>query len=335
MKFLKDIIAEENYKDLNKENFPGFISPMLATLTEDYFDHPEWIYERKLDGVRCLVNIRDEDVQLYSRNEKNISQTYPGLKKAIQKQKYPNLIADGEIVAFKGNSTSFSELQNRIQLKDSEKIKRSKVNVFLYLFDLLYYEDYNLEHLPLRSRKKILKKKINWESPIRYTQHRNEKGKEYFKIACQNDWEGLIAKNGTSKYTHSRSNNWLKFKCTKGQELVIGGFTEPEGERVGFGALLAGYYENNQLYYAGKVGTGFDNAFLKQWREKFNAIETENSPFKNFDKNEKAKIHWIEPKYVGEFGFTEWTRSNKLRHPRFLGIRDDKAPEKVVKEEVK
>lgn len=171
-----------------------------------------------------------------------------------------------------------------------------------------------------------------WESPIRYTDHKNDHGVKCFKEACQKSWEGLIANNRISHYVHSRSKNWLKFKCSLSQELVIAGFTEPKGSRIGFGALLVGYYNNTKLIFAGKVGTGFDDEFLNSWRKNFNAIEIKESPFQNLKDSKNSVNHWIRPRYVGQFGFTEWTKANKLRHPRFLGMREDKNPESVIKE---
>lgn len=326
------MLSAEDFKKLKKKDFPGFVNPMLATLTEDYFDDAKWIYERKLDGVRCLISMENGKANLYSRNENNISKSFPELKTALEKNKYNDFIVDGEIVAFDGMTTSFQKLQGRMQLKDSKKIEATKIKVFLYLFDMLYYEGFELTQLPLKSRKKILKKVFTWKSPIRYTPHRNKKGTEFLKEACKKAWEGLIAKDSQSTYVHSRSKSWLKFKCSQGQELVIGGFTKPEGERKGFGALLVGYYKQGKLMFAGKVGTGFDDAFLEKWREKFDKIEIKNSPFNNYEKNNQGRNHWIKPKYVGQIGFTEWTKSNKLRHPRFLGMRDDKDAKQVVKE---
>lgn len=304
---------------------------MLATLTDDYFDDEDWIYERKLDGVRCLVVKDGEEVKLYSRNEKLLNESYPELEEACHKLSSQSLVADGEIVAFDGQVTSFSKLQNRMQVKDRAKAKASNIKVYLYLFDLLYLDEHSLESLALRERKKVLKKALNWNDSIRYTSHRNETGKAYHKEACKKGWEGIIAKNANSKYLHKRSEDWLKFKCSAGQELVIGGFTEPKGERVGFGALLVGFYEGDDLLYAGKVGTGYDDDFLKTWRKKLDKIERKASPFKDF-KEEDQDLHWVKPQYVAEIGFTEWTGSHKLRHPRFLGMREDKKAQEVVKE---
>ncbi|MDX1653471.1 MAG: non-homologous end-joining DNA ligase [Brumimicrobium sp.] len=329
---IEKVLNDEIVEKAEKSDFPDFNKPMLATLTEDYFDDSDWIYERKLDGERCLIHIRSEEVRLYSRNEQDLSNTYPEIVSALGDDDCPEMILDGEIVAFDGKVTSFSKLQNRMKIKDPDEAMNSEVDVFLYVFDIVYFDGYKLESLPLKSRKKLLKESLNWNDPIRFVTHRNENGKEYHEEACRKGWEGIIAKDSNSKYVHSRSKKWLKFKCAKGQELVIAGFTEPEGERVGFGALLVGYYEDDKLQYAGKVGTGYDDEFLEEWRSKFDEIERKTSPFENFDDDEGGSNHWIEPKYVGEFGFTEWTGDNKLRHPRFIGMRYDKDAEDVVKE---
>jgi len=160
--------------------------------------------------------------------------------------------------------------------------------------------------------------------------HRNRDGESYFKEACKKGWEGVIAKRAASEYQHKRSADWLKFKCAEGQELVIGGFTAPKGSRIGFGALLVGYYEDGALHYAGKVGTGFDDEFLAEFRKRLDRLARKTSPFA--EQIGEKDVTWVSPELVGEFGFTEWTRSGKLRHPRFLGLRWDKAPEEVVRE---
>lgn len=333
MASLNDILNEDAQGKLKKAEFPGFQQPMKASLTEDYFDHPEWIYERKLDGVRALLLKEKGDIKLYSRNQKLITDTYPELEEPAKQLNDNDFIADGEIVAFDANITSFSKLQGRMQVKDREKAKNLKPSVYLYLFDLLYYDGFDLTPLPLRTRKNLLSKLLDTGNRIRYTSHRNEQGKKYHSEACEKGWEGVIAKDASSTYAHSRSKKWLKFKCTAGQELVIGGFTEPQGARKGFGALLVGFYENGNLQYAGKVGTGYNDKFLEKWRKDLDKIEQESSPFSNYRDDRKGRNHWVKPKYVAEIGFTEWTRDNKLRHPRFIGMRQDKDPKKVVKEQ--
>ena len=226
---------------LQKTGPPEWLEPMLATLTQERFSGENWIFERKLDGERCLV-FRDGDaVRLMSRNQKELNQHYPELIAAIGRQEARQFIADGEIVAFASNLTSFARLQQRMHLTDPADIRQSNVAVYLYLFDLLYLTGYNLTDLPLRRRKVLLKKAVSFADPLRFVNHRNTAGEAYFKEACRKGWEGIIAKQADAGYVPARSKKWLKFKCVNQQELVIGGFTEPHGQRIGFGALLVGF----------------------------------------------------------------------------------------------
>ena len=309
---------------------PRWTAPMLATLTNERFSDPDWIFERKLDGERVLVFRDGRDTRLLTRNRREINANYPELVEALDAQR-GDFIVDGEIVAFDGSVTSFSRLQQRMQISDPERARASGVAVFLYLFDIIYLDGASLEQLPLRRRKALLKKAVRFENPLRFMSHRNEDGEAYFAEACSRGWEGIIAKDATSCYEHKRSRAWLKFKCAKGQELVIGGFTAPKGSRKGFGALLVGYYEDGDLCYAGKVGTGYDDEFLAGFRQRLDRISRKTSPFSG-EHPEGADITWVRPEYVGEFGFTEWTRARRLRHPRFLGLRRDKKARDVVRE---
>lgn len=305
---------------------------MLAKLTHDEFSAKHWIYERKLDGVRCLVYKNGKSVEIYSRYRNSLNSTYPGLLDAIRQQPGNKFIADGEIVAFKGKLTSFSELQKRMNLRDPEKVKGHNTHVFYYLFDLLHIDDLNLTDLPLLERKKILKGMIDFKDPLRFTVHRKEKGLEFLEEACLKKWEGLIAKKADSKYVSSRSPNWLKFKCSNQQEFVIGGYTKPAGNRIGFGALLLGYYEKDDLIYAGKVGTGYNDKFLEEMHSKMKKLEIEEPEFSNAGEIRSRNVHWIKPRLVGQVSFTEWTKESKLRHPSFLGLRPDKKAREVTKE---
>jgi bifunctional non-homologous end joining protein LigD len=330
---VKDWLAtlDADERDLvSEEQQPEWTSPMLATLTHEHFSDPDWLFERKLDGERALIFKDGDKVQLFTRNRKSINDTYPELVEALERQAAERFVADGEIVAFKGDVTSFARLQQRLQIKDPDEARASGVAVHLYLFDLLHLDGWALEKLPLRRRKALLRSAIDFAEPIRFTAHRNESGEAYLSEACEKGWEGLIAKRADAPYQHSRSRDWLKFKCQSGQELVIGGFTEPKGSREGFGALLVGYYADGELRYAGKVGTGFDDALLRDLRERMDGIKRQTSPFA--EAVEEPDVTWVTPELVGEFGFTEWTRSGKLRHPRFLGLRRDKAAEEVRRE---
>jgi bifunctional non-homologous end joining protein LigD len=316
--------------ELKRRAQPKWTQPMLATLTHDHFSDPDWIYERKLDGVRCLVFCKNGKVRMMSRNKNNMNATWPDLVDELEASQDGSFIADGEIVAFEGNRTSFARLQQRIGVEEASKARNTHVRAYLYLFDLLHVGRYDTTALPLRERKILLKKTVAFTDHVRFTPHRNEDGEPYLKEACRKGWEGLIAKDARAPYEHKRSKKWLKFKCVHQQELVIGGFTEPRGSRVGFGALLVGHYEDGDLKYAGKVGTGYDDELLKDLRKRLDGLERQTSPFDE-DVSED-EVHWVTPKLVGEFGFTEWTRAGRLRHPRFLGLRKDKDPEQVHRE---
>ncbi len=324
-------LEEKEREALESTDHPEWLAPMLATLTHHHFSDPDWIFEPKFDGERALAFRHDDRVRLMSRNRKNLNDTYPELAQALAELPVRDFVIDGEIVTFDDGISSFSRLQERMQISEREDAVSSDVEVFFYVFDLPYLEGYRLDALALRRRKVLLKQVFEFGREIRYTTHRNEQGEDYHRYACQQGWEGIIAKRADSPYRHSRSTDWLKFKCGNGQELVIGGFTEPHGQRTGFGALLVGYFEDGRLRYAGKVGTGYDDDFLARFRRRLDAIERKTSPFD--DAVDEDGVHWVSPKLVGEFGFTEWTSDGKLRHPRFLGLRRDKEPREVVREE--
>ncbi|MEQ9257632.1 MAG: non-homologous end-joining DNA ligase [Roseovarius sp.] len=311
---------------------PDWAEPMLAVLTDQRFSDSDWIFERKLDGERLLVFRTGAHTRLMTRNGQDVTDTYPELAEAVAAQPGSDFIADGEAVAFNGQLTSFSRLQGRMQIKDAARaLERAKaIPVYLYLFDLLHFDGHDLTGQPLRQRKAALYRCLRFDDPLRYTPHRNEEGEASYREACEKGWEGVIAKDATARYMHGRSRKWLKFKCGHGQEFVICGFTEPSGERDGFGALLLGYFENGALRYAGKVGTGFDDEFLNSFRETLEARRRDTSPF---DDAVEEEAHFVRPEIVAEIGFTEWTDDHRLRHPRFLGLRRDKAASEVVREE--
>jgi bifunctional non-homologous end joining protein LigD len=308
---------------------PDFGEPMKAKLTERRFSDPSWLFERKLDGVRAIAIKSGDEVRLVSRTGRPLI-AYPELVEALAADAAEEFVVDGEIVAFAGAQTSFSRLQGRMQIQDPEQARRTGIPVFLYLFDLLYFDGHDLRELPLRKRKSLLRRAIAFADPIRYTSHRNEHGEEYYREACAKGWEGLIAKRAESPYTSRRSGDWLKFKCTREQELVIGGFTPPQGSRKRFGALLVGYYEGDELRYAGKVGTGFNERALEDLGARLERLHADHSPFSGDGLPREAR--WVLPELVGQFGFSEWTGDGKLRHPRYLGLRDDKRPREVVRE---
>jgi bifunctional non-homologous end joining protein LigD len=294
---------------------------MRATLTKERFSDPEWIFERKLDGVRCVAVRDGGPVRLLSRNDLSLNGRYPEISEALEGQATKRFAIDGEAVAFDGSQTSFSKLSQR---------GHHYVPVFYYVFDVLWLDGDDVRTRSLRERKRLLRDAISFKDPIRFTTHRNERGEEYYAEACRKGWEGLIAKRADGPYTNARSRDWLKFKCEMGQELVIGGFTAPKGSRIEFGALLLGYFDSGSLRYAGKVGTGFDEETLRSLGKQLRGLRVAESPFSETIK--ERDVTWVRPELVAQLSFSEWTPYGRLRHPRFLGLRDDKDPSKVVRE---
>ncbi len=294
---------------------------MKAVLTDERFSDPEWIFERKLDGIRCLAFKRDGEVRLRSRNDLSLNGRFPEIAAALEDDGAADVVLDGEVVAFDGAQTSFARLQQR-----GERPAR----VFYYVFDILRLDGEDVTDEPLRARKALLRRAVGFADPIRLTAHRNRDGEAFFAEACRKGWEGLIAKRVDAPYTHGRSRDWLKFKCSAEQELVIGGYTAPRGSRTDLGALLLGHYDDGALRYAGKVGTGFTQATLRDLAGELAPLRRDTSPFA--DEVRERNVTWVEPQLVAQVGFSEWTRDGRLRHPRFLGLRDDKAAREVVRE---
>jgi bifunctional non-homologous end joining protein LigD len=297
------------------------LEPMKAVLTDERFSDAGWIYERKLDGIRCLAFKSGEQVELRSRNDLSLNGRFPEVAAALVADPVGDAVLDGEVVAFDGAQTSFARLQQRGE---------RPAPVFFYVFDVLRLEGDDLTGEPLRTRKARLREALAFADPIRFTAHRNGDGEAFYEEACRKGWEGLIAKRADAPYTHGRSRDWLKFKCSAEQELVIGGFTAPRGSRTDFGALLLGYHDGGALRYAGKVGTGFTRATLRDLAAKLAPLRRGGSPFA--DQVRERDVTWVEPELVAQIGFSEWTRDGRLRHPRFLGLREDKAARDVVRE---
>jgi len=304
---------------------------MLATLTDERFSREGWLFEPKWDGERCLAFRRGRDLSLFSRNRIRLNEKYPEITTALHRQQINSFIADGEIVTFKDGITSFAKLQERMQVEHPSADLLRRVPVWLYLFDLLYLDCYDTRRVPLRYRKRVLRNTFKFKDSLRFTEHHETEGEAYYRKACRSGWEGVIAKNGKSVYVSRRTRDWLKFKCRQEQEFVIGGYTDPRGNRIGFGALLLGFYRRGKLIYAGKVGTGFANETLRRLARMLAQLKTPTCPFAD-DGLLRRGVHWVKPKLIAQIGFTEWTAGEKLRHPRFLGLREDKRPEDVVRE---
>jgi bifunctional non-homologous end joining protein LigD len=280
---------------------PDWLEPMAATLTQDRFAGGDWLFERKFDGIRLLAYKRGRDVKLYSRNR--LPQHIPGIARAIAAMAAKELILDGEVTW------------------DRE----SRYDVF----DILWLDGASTTELPLEERRALLKK-LTFSAPLRRVDLLEDD--EPWERARREGWEGVIAKRKGSPYEHKRSKHWLKMKCEASQELVVGGFTDPQGARVGLGALLVGYYEGDDFVFAGKIGTGFDTKLLLDLRQRLDAIEIAKTPFTIAKGLPKLRAHWVTPKIVVQVSFIEWTGNNKLRHPRLIGVRFDKTAREVVRE---
>jgi DNA ligase D-like protein (predicted ligase) len=312
---------------------PTWLPPMLATLTEELPTGGNWVYEPKLDGVRALIYVTGRSVRMYSRNRKPLNDAYPELVEALRKGVHGEAVLDGEVVAFdeERGVSSFSRLQQRMQLRDPVRALRSQVAVQLYLFDCMYYEGIDLTGLQLLERRSVLNDVITVNDALHLTTVNTKGAAAMLRKACSRGEEGIMAKRADSRYVSARTLDWLKIKCLRRQELVIGGYTAPQGSRERLGALLVGHYDGKALRYAGKVGTGYDRKTLELLYQRLAPLHRTDSPFVEGPKP-AGDVQWVEPKLVAEIGFSEWTSAGLLRHPRFIGLRDDKPAREVRRE---
>ncbi|HET9219351.1 MAG TPA: ATP-dependent DNA ligase [Terriglobia bacterium] len=285
------------------EKFPDWLVPMAATLTQERFAGPEWLFERKLDGIRMLAFKNGRDVKLYSRNQ--LPQDYPSVSEAVAHLPVRDVILDGE-AAWDPSS-----------------------RVAYHVFDILWLEGHSVTSQPLEARRHLLQGLPLHPPLARVAEIKDDKP---WERACREGWEGVIAKLRTAPYEHRRSPHWLKMKCEATQELVVGGFTDPQGTRVGLGALLVGYFDGADLVFAGKVGTGFNTKLLLDLRTRLDKLEIAKSPFTRAKGLPRIRAHWVRPEVVVQVSFIEWTVHGKLRHPRLVGIRYDKTAQEVVRE---
>jgi bifunctional non-homologous end joining protein LigD len=296
--------------------------PMLATLVDaDAWlakPHTGWSFQRKLDGLRCVAVRNGDKLELWSRNHNSFNARFPKVVAELLASPVDNFTLDGELVAHNGKDfVGFGHLQRH----------GSSLEVIYCVFDVLHLLGNDTKGLPLEDRARLLRQGIE---PSPHVSVVEDLRRPSLKTACQKGWEGLIAKREASIYTTDRSADWVKLKCSASQELVIGGWTEPQGSRQGFGALLVGYYDDGALRYAGKVGTGYTEQTLASLSSQLRRLERPGSPFADPVKEKGA--HWAEPRLVADVAFTEWTRDGRLRHPRFEGLRTDKKPTAVVRE---
>jgi ATP-dependent DNA ligase len=273
-------------------SFPEWLVPMAATLTQERFSGPEWIFERKFDGIRLLAYKKGNDVQLFSRN--HLPQNIPAVQQAIERLPHHELILDGEIT-WPGSKIAY------------------------HVFDIMWIDGRNVTTLPLEERRELLAQ-LPFEEPLHHVTLIDEPSP--WERAEREGWEGVIAKRRDSIYEHRRSKQWLKMKCELSENFLIGGFTDPRGKRVGLGALLVGYHKDNDFVFAGKIGTGFDTKLLLDLREQLNKIEIPKAPFTVAKGLPRLRAHWVQPQITVKVGFIEWTVHGKLRHPRLLAVVD-------------
>ena len=286
---------------------PDWLEPMAATLTADRFEGPEWSFERKFDGIRLLAYKQGPQVQLWSRNRLSLTAAYPAVVRAIAALPIADAIFDGEATGAWGRQAAAD----------------------YHVFDVLWLNGRKVTGEPLDARRALLDA-VPFATPV--ARVRPLRGRAPWLRACQSGWEGVIAKRRDAPYEHRRSKHWLKMKCEASQELVVGGYTDPQGRRVGFGALLVGYFEGRDLVFAGKIGTGFDTALLRSLHGRLAALEVAEPPFTTGTGLPRLRVHWVRPEIVVQVAFTEWTPYDKLRHPRLVGVRADKAARDVVRE---
>ena len=283
------------------EEMPDWIEPMAATLTHECVAGDDWLFERKFDGIRLLAYKRGAQVRLYSRNR--LPQELPAVAEAVAALPVQDAILDGELTWDRQSG--------------------------YHVFDILWLNGQDVTMLPLEERRALLQR-LPFEGPMRRVDLVDDV--EPWERARREGWEGVIAKRRGSPYENRRSKHWLKMKCESSQEFVVGGFTDPQGSRVGLGALLVGYYAGEDLVFAGKLGTGFDTRLLLDLRSRLDAIEIPQSPFTRATGLPRVRAHWVRPEVVVQAAFLEWTANGKLRHPRLLGIRRDKAARDVGRE---
>jgi bifunctional non-homologous end joining protein LigD len=317
---------------------PKWIEPMLATLAAGPPAKGDWIYEPKLDGFRALAFRDGENIRLLSRNKKDLGVRFPEIVEALSRQPVERFIVDGEVVALDQRGlSSFSALQQRLTPISPIADRRSRPQLLYCIFDLLYANGFDTRELPQHERTRLLEQAVNFSDPVRRSEPLEGEGGKLLARACRAGWEGLIAKRADSSYTSGRSRDWLKLKCTVSQEFVIGGWTDPRGSREAFGSLLVGYYQGRgkarRLIYAGRVGTGYSDRALRELMGMLRPLATQKSPFEPDPEIPRRGVHFLEPRLVAQVGFTEWTHDHHIRHPRFLGLRPDKNPSSVVREQ--
>jgi bifunctional non-homologous end joining protein LigD len=325
---------------------PTVIHPMLATSTPKAFDNPDWLFEIKWDGYRAAAFIEEGHVRLVSRTQNDLTAQFVELGRLPQFVKAQRAILDGEIVALDDKGLpSFSLMQQRTGFQPGKRrlprlgyLPGQGASVVYYAFDLLYLDGFDLRRVTLEQRKQLLQERIVAGDVAHFSDHYFEKGLDLFEAAKQRELEGIVAKKRSSIYEEKRSRDWLKIKITQRQECVIGGYTDPEGSRDYFGALVLGLYDQKgRLIHVGQVGTGFDQRALKEIFARLQPLATKKNPFFG-EIGGLRKVHFVRPEVVAEIKFAEWTHETaeggmKLRAPVFMGLRSDKTAKECRLEE--
>ncbi|MDI1308857.1 MAG: DNA ligase D [Methylotenera sp.] len=319
-------------KQPNTEKIPDKISPQLATLVSEAPVGEEWISEVKFDGYRALSRIESGKVKMFTRNGHDWTKQWKMIAEQLEKLPIDNAWVDGEVVAVKDGKINFGALSNY-----DVNNPKDDIQLKYYIFDLIYLNGQDISSLRLLDRKLLLKEILSSQtdhSILKYSEHNTGAVKLSFESTCKLGLEGIIVKNPAAPYVQARTKNWLKLKCSKRQEFIIGGFTKPAGSRSGFGALLLGYYsEQKEFIYAGRVGTGFNVQVINNLMEQFKSLKLTTAAFVNPPKGYQTKgITWLKPKLVCEVKFAEWTEDNVLRHPSYVGLREDKTASKISRE---
>lgn len=331
-----DVLDAEARAGLSRQAHPDWVEPMKAVLTDTPFSDPAWVFEPKYDGYRVLLDRDGDAVRVRSRNRKDLSGAFPELVDAVRAQRVTDVVLDCEVVAFADGRPSFSRLQGRAGLRDPRRALASGIAIQAYVFDVLHLDGHDLTGLPLRDRKRVLADAVDFRDPLRFASHRDTDGEALFREACAQGWEGLVAKRADAPYRGGRSRDWRKLKCTREQEFVVAGFTAPQGGRSGFGSLLVGHWEgvgdDRVLRFAGRVGTGFDEATLVGMRAQLERIEVADMPFGPDEDGLPRDARWVQPLVVVQVAYGEWTDGGRLRHPRFVGLRLDTDPATVERE---
>lgn len=321
-----DTANESSHIDLSdapKTQMPTEVVPMLTTLVDAPFDHPDWLFELKWDGYRAIAEVKPKGVKLYSRNNISFNADYPDIVTDLAN--LPPMVLDGEIVVM--------DEQGRARFQLMQQYRKSgQGNLRYYVFDILYYAGHDLRNLPLERRREILMQVVPTSDFIKVSESITGRGKQLLELAARQGVEGIIAKNCYSKYSAGvRGDNWLKIKLVQEQEVVIGGYTKPNGKRDYFGALILGVYNKKKFEYVGLVGTGFDGYKLNDLKAKLDQLAIEESPFSNLHDLPNL-ASWVQPKLVAEVNFHEWTDDNLMRQASFIGLRLDKNPLDVTRE---